>query len=86
MRNLYRSIIVAALIVSAASPALSSGNTPSPAKSASETVYICTGPKSARYHLTPKCKGLKRCSGSIKAVPLSKAREMGRTPCHVCAS
>ncbi len=31
-------------------------------------VYICTGPNSKRYHASSSCRGLRRCSGSIKAV------------------
>ena len=51
---------------------------------ASSTVYICTGPKSKRYHATSGCKGLKRCSGSIKAATLTQARNSGRTACRIC--
>ena len=47
-------------------------------------VYICTGPQSKRYHCTPKCKGLHSCSKKVIAVPLSKAKLMGRTPCGWC--
>lgn len=32
----------------------------------SGTVYICTGPKARKYHSNPNCRGLNRCSGSIK--------------------
>jgi hypothetical protein len=48
------------------------------------TVYICTGPNSKRYHKYYDCRGLGRCSGDIKAVSVSKAQSLGRTPCKVC--
>lgn len=48
------------------------------------TVYICTGPKSKRYHCDQYCKGLRSCSKDVIAVSLEKARKMGRTPCKWC--
>lgn len=47
-------------------------------------VYICTGPKSERYHKTSECRGLERCSKDIKKVTLAYAEEKGRTPCKIC--
>ena len=44
-------------------------------------VYICKGPSSKKYHLTPECKGLSNCSTKTYKVELSKARKMGRTLC-----
>ncbi len=44
-------------------------------------VYICTGPKAKVYHSTPNCRGLKKCSGSIKKLPASS---VNRRPCKVC--
>ena len=49
-----------------------------------ETVYICHGPKSHRYHKTPKCKGLCRCSTELKQVTISEAEKMQFTPCKIC--
>jgi hypothetical protein len=53
---------------------------------ASETyVYICTGPKSTKYHITSQCRGLKSCSGEVKKVTLKKAKELGKkSPCGWC--
>lgn len=31
---------------------------------ADSSVYICTGPYATKYHSTPECKGLNRCSGA----------------------
>ena len=47
-------------------------------------VYICTGPKSKRYHSTKDCNGLNKCSESIEKVTLAKAKEMGRDACGIC--
>ena len=48
------------------------------------TVYVCTGPNSKRYHRHSDCRGLDRCSEEIEAVTVSKAQSMGRTPCKLC--
>lgn len=47
-------------------------------------VYICTGPKAKVYHYDDDCKGLNKCSGSIKAVRLS-AISRYRRACRLCA-
>lgn len=47
-------------------------------------VYVCTGSKSKRYHKTNECKGLSKCSGSIKKVTIEEAKRMNRTPCKIC--
>lgn len=47
-------------------------------------VYICTGPKSRRYHRSPYCRGLNRCSDEIEAVDVETAEEYDRTPCRIC--
>jgi uncharacterized protein YceK len=49
-----------------------------------EIVYICTGGYSKRYHSTRSCKGLRNCGGTIKAISIEEAEEMGRTPCQIC--
>ncbi len=53
-------------------------------KSDDETVYICTGETSTKYHSDPDCRGLGRCSGEIEKVSEDEAEEMGRTPCRIC--
>lgn len=52
--------------------------------SANSVVYICTGPKAETYHKSKGCRGLNRCSGSIRAISLSKAKGMGRRACKIC--
>lgn len=50
----------------------------------SGTVYICTGPKARKYHSSQNCRGLNRCSGSIKSLSVSVAQSKGFTPCKIC--
>lgn len=47
-------------------------------------VYICTGPKATVYYSTENCSGLNRCSGSIKKVTETQAKNMGRRRCKKC--
>lgn len=51
---------------------------------AANYVYICTGPSSKTYHISPKCNGLRNCSKEIKKVTKQQAEQMGRRPCKVC--
>lgn len=55
-----------------------------PAAAEQNYVYICTGPKSAVYHKTNSCRGLKNCSTSVKKVTKEQAEKMGRRPCKIC--
>ena len=47
-------------------------------------VYICTGETAYSYHNNPNCRGLNRCSSSIKKVTLEYAKSIKRTPCGIC--
>ena len=51
---------------------------------AEQTVYMCTGPQSKRFHKISQCRGLNSCSGDILEITISKAKSMGRTPCKWC--
>lgn len=64
--------------------AVLSMSTTTPITQQTETVYICHGPKSHRYHKTPKCKGLCRCSTDIKKVTKAEAQAKHYTPCKIC--
>jgi hypothetical protein len=48
-----------------------------------KTVYICTGPYAKVYHTTPKCKGLRNCSGKINTIFLDDIKNK-RRPCKTC--
>tara|TARA_R110002051_G_scaffold292519_1_gene357319 strand:+ start:3632 stop:3847 length:216 start_codon:yes stop_codon:yes gene_type:complete len=46
-----------------------------------DTVYICKGKSSKKYHLKKNCRGLSNCSTAISEVTRGKAKEMGRGIC-----
>lgn len=46
-----------------------------------QSVYICNGRYSKRYHLTPYCRGLSNCRASVSSVSVDEARNVGRTLC-----
>lgn len=71
------------LILSALALILS-GQVSTEVKTKEATVYICTGPKAKKYHATQTCRGLNRCSGSIRQLSVSSARAKGFTPCKIC--
>lgn len=48
--------------------------------SGGRTVYICTGSYATKYHSTPYCTGLNRCSGSVVA----RTSTGGYSPCARC--
>ena len=47
-------------------------------------VYVCTGSMSQCYHRDRDSYGLGNCSGTVRAVSLEEARQMGRRPCKFC--
>lgn len=49
-----------------------------------QTVYICKGPKSLRFHSSSNCSGLGSCSTELYSVSVSEAKNLGRTPCQIC--
>jgi len=50
----------------------------------SQTVYICKGPNSLRFHSNSNCRGLNSCTTQIYSVSLAEAKNIGRTPCQIC--
>lgn len=54
------------------------------ANTQSEGVYVCNGPKSTTYHKYSNCRGLNKCSTSIKKVSKKEAEAMKRTACKIC--
>ena len=59
-----------------------SDHTPHASKGGS--VYACYGEKAYAYHRNRNCSGLNRCSGTIKAISVSKAKSEGRSACRKC--
>ncbi len=54
-------------------------------ESTSEIVYICTGSSSECYHNTKSCRGLRRCSKTIKEVTKEEAEDKyHRRACGYC--
>ncbi len=80
--TIIKSILGLALLLTPAIETIASQNEKQSYKS--ETVYICTGPSSKRYHKTSRCRGLNRCSGEVISVSKSKAEAQGKTPCKIC--
>ena len=46
-----------------------------------DTVYICKGKSSKKYHLKKNCRGLSNCSTDISEVSLEAAKKLGRGLC-----
>ena len=46
-----------------------------------DTVYICKGQSSKKYHLVKNCRGLSNCSTDISEIKKSNAKEMGQGLC-----
>lgn len=49
-----------------------------------EDVYICTGSSARKYHKWKGCRGLNKCRGGLKKMPIQNARRIGREPCKIC--
>lgn len=50
----------------------------------SDTVFICSGPKSVAYHSRKGCRGLNNCSTEIREVSFVYAQKIGRRACLIC--
>lgn len=71
-------VMLAVCSISACAPELTQKNR------VEEKVYVCHGPKSKRYHRTPNCKGLCRCSTDIRQMTRQEAEAKHYTPCRIC--
>jgi len=47
-----------------------------------KTVYLCGSGKGKRYHLNPKCRGLRICHYKTVKTTLEKALNEGKTLCN----
>lgn len=54
------------------------------AVSDSDTVYICTGKASKRFHSSDTCEGIMQCTKDIMPVTRADAEKRHRTFCHKC--
>lgn len=46
-----------------------------------ETVYVCDGPNSQKYHYKENCRGLSSCQYHIKKTTLENAKKENKTLC-----
>jgi hypothetical protein len=44
-------------------------------------VYICVSKTASKYHLSENCRGLSRCTHTVKKVSPADAEKMGYTLC-----
>ena len=66
-------------------------NAPSPSHqniilnaSISTNVVICDGKYATKYHISPKCRGLKNCKGKLYKLSIIHAKEKGYSSCKIC--
>ncbi len=78
-----KKILVAIIMISIGITPMNSGTHQADTEK-DRIVYICTGPKVVAYHYDENCKGLNKCSRSIKAVRLRDVPKRHR-PCKICA-
>ena len=57
---------------------------PITAVSDSDTVFICTGKASKRFHSSDTCEGIMQCTKEILPVTRAEAETRHRTFCHKC--
>ena len=50
----------------------------------SDTVYICTGKASKRFHASDSCEGIMQCTKKIITLTRADAEKRHRTFCHKC--
>ncbi len=51
-----------------------------------DTVYICTGSGSKRFHASDTCSGLNGCRKEIRGLTRQEAEKKKRTHCQICIS
>ena len=49
-----------------------------------DTVWICTGSNSKRYHASDSCAGVSSCTKEVRPVTRADAEKRKRTFCHIC--
>lgn len=51
-----------------------------------DTVYICTGSGSKRFHASDSCTGLNGCRKEVRGLTRREAEKKKRTHCQICIS
>lgn len=72
MKKLILIFFISTLFVQASAPTMQS------------SVYICTGPGSAKYHSSNNCRGLQKCNHTVKSITKASAQSSGYTACKIC--
>lgn len=49
-----------------------------------QTVFICKGPNSKKFHAYSSCRGLSNCTTLIFSVNQAEAERIGRIACQIC--
>ncbi len=50
----------------------------------SNNVYVCMSDTSVAYHSTSSCRGLEKCTHTIKKIDESDAKKLGKRRCKLC--
>lgn len=49
-----------------------------------DTVFICLGSGSKKFHSTMACPGMQNCNSGAEAITREEAEDIGRTHCRRC--
>jgi hypothetical protein len=52
-------------------------------KSAQTSAYICVSPNAKKYHYSKTCRGIQKCTHTIKQVTVTEAKNLGYTVCLI---
>lgn len=58
-------------------------STAKPKPAATPAAYYCASGNTVKYHASPSCRGLTRCSASVEKLALSDAQAR-MNPCKIC--
>ncbi|MBQ6653514.1 MAG: hypothetical protein IJM81_09045 [Prevotella sp.] len=49
-----------------------------------DSVFVCSGSSSEKYHAASTCRALASCKGTLKKMPVAEATQAKKTPCKIC--
>lgn len=49
-----------------------------------QTVYVCSGSSTSKYHIDKNCRGLKSCGSPVKSTTVAIMTKQGRGACKIC--
>lgn len=50
-----------------------------------QTVYVCSGSSTSKYHIDKNCRGLKSCGSPVKSTTIAAMTKQGRSACKICS-